>query len=95
MCLVAAAAAAAAAAADAAFLLRTMLGDDTELQPAGWPAQVLSAFNTNPQLMLLLLNDAADPGFPSSPVLRFDRHLELFGELLPPCFVNQGMQRPH
>lgn len=40
---------------------------------------------------MLLLKDAADPGFPSFPVLRVDKHLELFGHLLPPCFVNQGM----
>uniref|UniRef100_A0A383VE35 Glycosyltransferase 2-like domain-containing protein n=1 Tax=Tetradesmus obliquus TaxID=3088 RepID=A0A383VE35_TETOB len=40
--------------------------------------------------MLLLLNDAADPGFPSFPVLRATEHLRLFGRLLPDCFLNQG-----
>lgn len=65
-------------------------GDDTEVQPAGWPQEVLSAFEQDPQLMLLLLKDEADPGFPSFPVLRVDTHLKLFGELLPDCFINQG-----
>lgn len=44
--------------------------------------------------MLLLLNDAADPGFPSFPVLRVDRHLQLFISLPPPCFLNQGESLP-
>jgi len=65
-------------------------GDDTEVQPAGWPQEVLSAFEQDPQLMLLLLKDAADPGFPSFPVLRVNTHLKLFGELLPDFFANQG-----
>jgi hypothetical protein len=51
---------------------------------------VRAAFQQQPQLMLLLLNDAADPGFPSFPVIRAAQHLRLFGKLLPDCFVNQG-----
>jgi hypothetical protein len=60
--------------------------------PQGWPNLVTSAFKQQPTLMLLLLNDAADPGFPSFPVLRVQQHLRLFGQLLPDCFVNQGEQ---
>lgn len=52
---------------------------------------MLAAFEAQPQLMVLLLNDAADPGFPSFPVLHVRRHLALFGgRLLPSIFVNQG-----
>jgi hypothetical protein len=71
--------------------LPSAAGDDTEVEPVGWPSQVLEAFAAQPSLMLLLLNDSSDPGFPSFPVLRLDRHLELFeGQLLPQCFINQG-----
>jgi hypothetical protein len=67
-------------------------GDDTEVEPKGWPSAVVSAFAEDPQLMLLLLRDAADPGFPSFPVLRLDTHLKLHGgKLLPDCFINQGV----
>jgi hypothetical protein len=51
---------------------------------------VQEAFAAQPQLMVLLLQDAADPGFPSFPVLRVDSHLQLFGRLLPQYFINQG-----
>jgi hypothetical protein len=71
--------------------LPSAAGDDTEVEPVGWPHQVLEAFAAQPSLMLMLLNDSSDPGFPSFPVLRVDRHLELFGgQLLPECFINQG-----
>lgn len=76
-------------------LCHLLAGDDTGVQPAGWPNLVLSTFQADPQLMLLLLKDAADPGFPSCPVLRADLHMKLFGQrLLPPDFVNQGMVLP-
>lgn len=65
-------------------------GDDTEMAPPGWPAQVLLPFQQSPDLRLLILNDAADPGFPSFPVVRVDKHVEVFERLLPECFVNQG-----
>jgi hypothetical protein len=54
---------------------------------------VTTAFQQQPCLMLLLLRDEADPGFPSFPVLRVREHLALFGQLLPDCFINQGEQR--
>ncbi|KAI8473233.1 MAG: nucleotide-diphospho-sugar transferase [Monoraphidium minutum] len=70
--------------------LAVLLGDDVRVSPQGWPATVVARFAADPRLSLLLLQDQADPGFPSFPVLRVDRHLTTFGELLPDCFVNQG-----
>ncbi len=42
----------------------------------------------NPDTACFLLNDAAEPGFPSFPVVRMT-HLERFGALVPACFINQ------
>ncbi|WIA23095.1 hypothetical protein OEZ86_010001 [Tetradesmus obliquus] len=70
--------------------LVVLLGDDTEVNPPGWPSLVTAAFTAQPQLLLLLLNDTADPGYPSFPVLRAGEHLRLFSRLLPDCFVNQA-----
>lgn len=70
----------------------THAGDDIEMSPPGWPDRIIKQFQQNPDLMLLLLRDAADPGFPSFPVLRVDQHLRIFDKLMPDCFVNQGTQ---
>ena len=43
--------------------------------------------------MLLVLRDAADPGFPSFPVLRAGTHLRLFGDVLPACFLQGGINQ--
>jgi hypothetical protein len=50
---------------------------------------VVKRFASDPVLAVLLLQDAADPGFPSFPVLRVDQHLRVFGKLLPDIFINQ------
>ena len=42
----------------------------------------------NPAIHMLVLQDKADPGFPSFPVIR-SSHYNLFGTLLPPAFLNQ------
>jgi len=74
--------------------LAVLLGDDTAVEPRGWPSLVAAAFG-DPALMVMVatLVDAADPGFPSFPVLRVARHLATFGgRLLPDAFdgLNQG-----
>ncbi len=73
------------------------------MEPPGWPRLVLDAFadatntaadavNIAPRLRCLALLDAADPGYPSFPVIDAD-HLRVFGRLFPPdLFVNQGVE---
>jgi hypothetical protein len=65
-------------------------GDDVKVEPANWPELIADAFESALSLMCLILKDEADPGFPSFPVLRADVHFDIFGRLLPNCFVNQG-----
>ncbi|GAX81556.1 hypothetical protein CEUSTIGMA_g8984.t1 [Chlamydomonas eustigma] len=66
-----------------------LLGDDTAICPRGWPGLVLEQFQADPNLMCLLLNDVADPGYPSFPVIRAS-HMLIHNSLLPKEFVNQG-----
>ncbi len=83
-------------------------GDDTYVQampdaasgpeapaaaPGCWATLVQQRFAADPQLMLLVLRDAADPGFPSFPVLRASKHLELFEDVLPSCFLEAGINQ--
>ncbi len=61
---------------------------------SSWTAAVQQAFAAHPDLMLLVLHDASDPGFPSFPVLRADRHLAMMGgRLLPECFLQGGVSQ--
>jgi hypothetical protein len=66
-----------------------LLGEDTRMQPAGWPALLARQVEAaGPALRCVALLDAADPGFPSFPVMHAS-HLQLFG-MVPREFVNQG-----
>lgn len=66
---------------------------NTPVAPS-WTAAVCQAFAADDALMLLVLRDACDPGFPSFPVLRADRHMAVMGgQLLPACFLQGGVNQ--
>lgn len=73
-----------------------LLGDDVELETAGWKTEIevamrdFSAGAGLPEgLACVAFRDLTMPAFPSFPVIN-RRHVEIFGNLLPPEFVNQG-----
>jgi glycosyltransferase involved in cell wall biosynthesis len=67
-----------------------LLGDDTVLYPQSWPSIVCQRFASDPSLHCLLLNDKADPGYPSFPVVRASLLAYFNGQFLPDIFINQG-----
>ncbi|CAM9662421.1 unnamed protein product, partial [Scytosiphon promiscuus] len=73
-----------------------LLGDDVVLETAGWKNEIevamydISAEAGLPEgLACVAFRDLTMPAFPSFPVIN-SRHVEIFGTLLPPEFVNQG-----
>lgn len=62
------------------------------MSPPGWPQLAVHAFINQPNLVVALLHDNMDPGFPSFFVMRGDVHLGVFGGRLFPegAFINQG-----
>lgn len=73
----------------------TLLGDDTELLDEGWMRQLKQEFS---KLSLVTaapmgfgcvaFTDVSFPGMPTFPVIHRS-HMDIFGEVVPPCFVNQ------
>eukprot|EP00752_Nemacystus_decipiens_P005824 g5264.t1 len=73
-----------------------LLGDDVVLETAGWKIEIegkmrgLSAGAGLPEGMACCaFRDVTMPAFPSFPVIH-RHHVEIFGAVLPPEFVNQG-----
>lgn len=73
-----------------------LLGDDVMLETAGWKGEIeaimrdLSVGAGLPEGMACCaFRDLTMPAFPSFPVIH-RHHLEIFGAVLPPEFVNQG-----
>ena len=73
----------------------TFLGDDTELLDEGWIRDVTQAFselstrNKGPKgFGCVAFTDVSFPGMPTFPVLH-KTHMDIFGEVVPKCFVNQ------
>ncbi|KAL4431746.1 hypothetical protein ABPG77_002962 [Micractinium sp. CCAP 211/92] len=66
-----------------------LLGDDVEVEPAGWPSVLADFVGQQPHLRCAALLDAGDPGFPSFLAVA-PSHLEIFGRMLPEQLLNQG-----
>eukprot|EP00955_Chlamydomonas_euryale_P109102 365906-Chlamydomonas_euryale.AAC.25 len=64
-------------------------GDDTEVSPPGWPAQLLGQFFDDDALMCLVLMDKSDPGCPTFPAIHAS-HMRVFDQMVPDFFINQG-----
>lgn len=73
-----------------------LLGDDVVLETEGWKGEIETAMRDMsvgaglPEGMACCaFRDLTMPAFPSFPVIH-RRHMEIFGTVLPPEFVNQG-----
>ncbi|CAM9495189.1 unnamed protein product, partial [Pylaiella littoralis] len=73
-----------------------LLGDDVVLQTAGWKGEIETAMRETsvgaglPEGMACVaFRDLTMPAFPCFPVIH-RRHVEIFGSVLPPEFINQG-----
>lgn len=73
-----------------------LLGDDIVLETAGWKVEIetkmrdmSAAAGLQEGMACCAFRDLTMPAFPSFPVVH-RRHVEIFGTVLPPEFVNQG-----
>ncbi|CAM9884294.1 unnamed protein product, partial [Ectocarpus sp. 6 AP-2014] len=73
-----------------------LVGDDVELETPGWKGEIEASMRNVSEaaglplgMACVAFRDLTMPAFPSFPVIH-RRHVEVFGAVLPPEFVNQG-----